>query len=235
MTVAVRLATPSDRDAVALLIEAMDRSYDEYEEAHPHVESDELQAASTAGGDEARPMEHALRGPTRPAEEEQLRDDVDQGWLRVNRRRSAGIVRVAAFNLTYSIDLPRAPIAAVVDVSFDIFVFVRETAHGRFTTRARGLATRPGATNRPEVIATVAMVHPRRSLPLHSLRSHLSSVLTTELCRTKRTIPEIRDVDERRQSRTHRGSPREIGLPDQHRHSVTDVRDYLLRELLGDA
>ena len=107
-------------------------------------------------------------------------DDAAAG---THRRRSAGIVRVAAFNLTNSIDLPRAPIAAVVDVSFDIFVFVRETAHGRFTTRARGLATRPGATNRPEVIATVAMVHPRSSLPLHSLRFHLSSVLTTELCR----------------------------------------------------
>jgi len=31
--------------------------------------------------------------------------------------------------------------------------------------------------------------------------------------RDGRTIPEIRDVDERRQSRTHGGSPREIGLP----------------------
>ena len=132
-------------------------------------------------------------------------DDAAAG---THRRRSVGIVRVAAFNLTYSQRDPRAPIAVVVDVSFDIFVFVRETAHGRFTTRARGLATRPGATNRaPEVIATVAMVHPRRSLPLHSLRSHLSSVLTTELCRGTSEIREIRDVDERRQSRTHGGSP----------------------------
>jgi len=163
-------------------------------------------------------------------------DDAAAG---THRRRSAGIVRVAAFNLTYSIDLPRAPIAAVVDVSFDIFVFVRETAHGRFTTRARGLATRPGATNRPEVIATVVMVHPRRSLPLHSLRSHLSSVLTTELCQGMSEATEIRDVDERRQSRTHRGSPAksdcQIGLRAATGNQSQSLRDYLLRELLGDA
>ena len=114
-------------------------------------------------------------------------DDAAAG---THRRRSAGIVRVAAFNLTYSIDLPRAPIAAVVDVSFDIFVFVRETAHGRFTTRARGLATRPGATNRPEVIATVVMVHFLSSVFAPTSRAFFYGVVP----RDGRTIPEIRDV-----------------------------------------
>jgi len=68
-------------------------------------------------------------------------DDAAAG---THRRRSAGIVRVAAFNLTYSIDLPRAPIAAVVDVSFDIFVFVRETRMDG-SRRARGVSRRARA------------------------------------------------------------------------------------------
>jgi hypothetical protein len=66
---------------------------DEEAEHEEHSEEENVQqpqAALTAGGDEARPEEHDARGPTQRTEEEQLRDDEDQGWRRVNRRRSAG-------------------------------------------------------------------------------------------------------------------------------------------------